>query len=48
MFLDDTIIIQYRRWHWQGESEPEGEFKFTWNDEAQEFNVEHIIYQKAT
>lgn len=42
--FNDIITIQYRRWHWDGESEPEGEFKFKWNDEAQEFIMEHIIY----
>ncbi|MBQ7198434.1 MAG: hypothetical protein IJS29_04130 [Selenomonadaceae bacterium] len=41
---DDTIIIQYRRWYWNGESEPEGEFNFKWDDNAQRFNVEHIVY----
>ena len=41
---DEKIIVQYRRWHWNGESEPEGEFQFKWNDAAQLFNVEHIIY----
>lgn len=41
---DDTIIVQYRSWHWDGKSEPIGEFNFKWNDSAQLFNVEHIIY----
>ena len=41
---DDTIIVKYRSWHWDGESEPKGEFQFKWNDAAQIFNVKHIIY----
>lgn len=42
---NDTIVIQYGRWHWAEEvSEPEGEFRFKWNDAAQWFNIEHIIY----
>lgn len=43
----DTIIVQYRRWHWfnnGGISEPEGEFRFKWNDAAQSFAVNHIKY----
>ena len=43
----DTIIVTYRRWHWStgdGVSEPEGEFRFKWNDKTQRFGVKQIIY----
>ena len=38
------IVIKYRRWHWDDVSEPEGEFRFKWNDAAQLFDIEHKIY----
>ena len=38
------IVIKYRRWHWNDVSEPEGEFRFKWNDAAQLFDIEHKIY----
>lgn len=41
---NDTIIIKYRRWHWDEISEPEGEFQFKWDDAAQIFDVAHIVY----
>ncbi len=41
---NDTIVIKYRRWYWKGRSEPEGEFRFKWDDAAQWFGVEHIVY----
>ena len=40
----DTIIVKYRRWHWKGVSEPEGEFRFKWNETVQWFGIEQIIY----
>ena len=43
----DTLIVQYRRWHWStngGISEPEGEFRFKWDDKAQWFGVEQVVY----
>ncbi len=40
----DTLIVKYRRWHWKGQSEPEGEFRFKWDDKAQWFGVDHIVY----
>ena len=43
----DTLIVQYRRWHWSntgGISDPEGEFRFKWDDKAQWFSVDHIVY----
>ena len=40
----DTIIVVYRRWHWKGPSEPEGEFRFKWDDAAQWFGIEKIVY----
>ncbi|MBR1645440.1 MAG: hypothetical protein IJ685_01560 [Selenomonadaceae bacterium] len=43
----DTLIVQYRRWHWStngGISEPEGEFRFKWDDNAQWFGVEQVVY----
>ena len=43
----DTIVVTWRRWHWYnngGISEPEGEMRFKWNDAAQWFGVEQIIY----
>lgn len=41
---DDSIVVVYRRWYWKGTSEAEGEFRFKWNDTAQQFDVEQIIY----
>lgn len=40
----DTIVVVYRRWHWGGESAAEGEFRFKWDDAAQWFSVEQVIY----
>ena len=42
--VGDKIIVTYRRWYWKGISEPEGEFRFKWDDKAQWFSVEQIIY----
>ena len=42
--VGDKIIVTYRRWYWKGTSEPEGEFRFKWDDKAQWFGVEQIIY----
>ena len=39
----DTLIVKYRRWHWQGASEPEGEFRFKWDDKAQWFGIEQVV-----
>ena len=41
---DNSIVVTYRRWHWKGMSEPEGEFRFKWDDSAQWFGVEQIVY----
>ena len=41
---DDTVIIKYKRWHWKGTSDPEGEFRFKWDDKAQWFGIEQVIY----
>ena len=43
----DTLVVQYRRWHWSntgGISDPEGEFRFKWDERAQWFSVEQVIY----
>ena len=40
----DTIIIPYYRWHWQGDSEIEGEIRLKWDDAAQWFSIDKIIY----
>lgn len=40
----DTIVVTWRRWHWDADSQPEGEFRFTWDDAAQNFNVKQIVY----
>ena len=40
----DTIIIPYYRWHWEGRSEHEGEIRLKWDDAAQWFGIEKIIY----
>ena len=40
----NTLIVKYRRWHWKGQSEPEGEFRFKWDDKAQWFGVEQVKY----
>ena len=41
---DDTIVVVYRRWHWSGVSEPEGEIHFFWDDKAQWFGVDQVVY----
>ena len=41
---EDSIVVTYRRWHWKGTSKPEGEFRFKWDESAQWFGVEHIVY----
>ena len=40
----DTIVVTYRRWHWEGKSEAEGELRFKWDESAQWFGVEQVIY----
>ena len=40
----NTIVVKYRRWYWKGNSEPEGEFRFKWDDKAQWFGVEQVVY----
>ncbi len=40
----EKIIIPYRRWHWEGTSDIEGEIILKWNDAAQWFSVEQIKY----
>ena len=44
----DTIVIEYSRYHKninkRGELVKEGEFRFKWDDKAQWFSVERIIY----
>ncbi len=39
-----TIVIPYHRWHWEGDSETEGEFRLKWDEAAQWFSVEQIVY----
>ena len=41
---DDTIVVVYRRWHWSGVSEPEGEIHFFWDGKAQWFGVDQVVY----
>ena len=40
----DAIVVTWRRWHWDADSQPEGEFRFTWDDAAKNFNVAQIVY----
>ena len=40
----NKIIIPYHRWHWEGESETEGEIILKWNDAAQKFSIDKKIY----
>ena len=40
----NKIIIPYRRWHWEGTSDIEGEIILKWNDAAQWFSVEQVKY----
>lgn len=40
----NTIIIPYHRWHWEGDSPPEGELRLKWNAATQFFDIEKIIY----
>lgn len=36
----DKIIIPYHRWHWEGDSEIEGEIILKWDSAAQWFSIE--------
>lgn len=40
----DTIVVTYYRWHWEGNSAKEGEFRFKWDDKAQWFGIEQVVY----
>lgn len=40
-----SIVIVYRRWHWKGMSDPEGEFRLKWDDKAQWFGIEQVVYK---
>ncbi len=40
----DSIIIEYWRWHWGGESKPEGEFRLKWDEKAMWFGIEQVKY----
>lgn len=40
----EAIVIPYHRWHWEGSSAAEGEFRLKWDAAAQWFSVEQIIY----
>ena len=40
----DTIIIGYKRLHGRNGYVKEGEFRFKWDDEAQWFGVEQVVY----
>lgn len=40
----DAIIITYYRWTWKGETPTEGEFKLKWDNAAEWFGIEQIIY----
>ncbi len=42
--VGDKIVVTYRRWYWKGISEPEGEFRFKWDDKAQWFGIEQVVY----
>ena len=41
---DDKIIIPYRRWHWEGTSDVEGEIRLKWNYALKWFSIEQIKY----
>lgn len=41
---DDKIIIPYHRWHWEGDSELEGEIILKWDKKAQWFSIKQIKY----
>ena len=40
----DKIIIPYRRWHWEGVSDIEGEIILKWNSALQWFGIEQVKY----
>ena len=40
----EYIIIPYCRWYWEGKSNPEGEFRLKWDEAAQWFGIEHVVY----
>ena len=39
-----TIIIPYCRWYWKGLSSNEGEIHLKWDDKAQWFGIEQVVY----
>ena len=43
-FQDDTIVIRYGKYERSNVFKAIGEFRFKWDDVAQWFGVEHIIY----
>ncbi|MBO6179819.1 MAG: hypothetical protein J6O04_11625 [Selenomonadaceae bacterium] len=42
--VGESIVIKYFRWHWNGESQPEGEFRLKWDDKADWFGIEQVVY----
>lgn len=40
----EKIIIPYHRWHWEGESETEGEIILKWDNAAQWFSIDKKSY----
>lgn len=40
----DAIVIPYHRWHWEGDSAAEGEFRLKWDAASQWFSVEQVVY----
>ena len=43
-FQDNTIIIRYGKYGSYNKFNAIGEFRFTWDDRAQWFNIEHVVY----
>ncbi len=43
-FQNDTIIVTYKNYSDMGQIINQGEFRFKWNDAAQWFGVEQVIY----
>lgn len=43
-FQDNTITLRHGEYGRYNAFTPKGEFRFTWNDKIQSFDVEHIVY----
>lgn len=40
----DSIVVTYYRWTWKGETATVGEFRLKWDNAAEWFGIEQIVY----